>query len=176
MHDISIEYESLECGFSQHMIPANKCVICFEQTSQYGCIQCSECALCKMCLFNIYYKMLKPAKCCPVCRKGKQWCRSLETNKPVKFKPMTRAQQHAYMQEHILVQDTQDTQSGQEDMQSGQEDMQDMQSRQQDTTLPHRVVVQRHHCCQCCHAVSHVGIFITIWIAFFLIYSFYEQQ
>ncbi len=55
------------------------CVICLDVTSTpYGCFQCKECIICEGCIGKLSSKHRKK---CPVCRKGKKWCKIIETNK-----------------------------------------------------------------------------------------------
>ena len=55
------------------------CIICLQNTLvPYGCFQCKECIICENCIEVLPSKhKLK----CPVCRKGKRWCKIIETNK-----------------------------------------------------------------------------------------------
>ena len=55
------------------------CIICLQNSlAPYGCFQCKECIICENCI-NILPRKHKLK--CPICRKGKQWCKIIETNK-----------------------------------------------------------------------------------------------
>ena len=55
------------------------CVICLDTTTTpYGCFQCKECIICEDCIDKLNPKHRKK---CPVCRKGKKWCKIIQTNK-----------------------------------------------------------------------------------------------
>ena len=55
------------------------CVICLSNTATpYGCFQCKECIICEECIEKLNPKHRKK---CPVCRKGRKWCKIIETNK-----------------------------------------------------------------------------------------------
>jgi hypothetical protein len=55
------------------------CIICLEVTPvPYGCFQCKECIICSDCIEKLPSKHKQR---CPVCRKGKKWCKIIETNK-----------------------------------------------------------------------------------------------
>ena len=55
------------------------CVICLLNTpTPYGCFQCKECIICDECIGKLNPRHRKK---CPVCRKGRKWCKIIETNK-----------------------------------------------------------------------------------------------